>query len=275
MNLAFTLEGYFLQSGEDSGVGGSVYPFWEREKEMIRVNEMFCSLQGESTFAGLPCYFIRLSGCNLRCSYCDTAYAFAEGREVSIEEILREAAEATKPWRGAGVSGHLLPLVEVTGGEPMTQKETPELLRRLCDGGYTVLLETNGSLDLDEVDGRVIKIVDMKAPSSGESSKNLPGILEKLKGSDEVKFVLGSREDYDWMKDFLRERPRLTERCTVLVSWCDLTRTAQGQGLKPVPAGHHPVSRRWLAEAILRDCLPVRMQVQLHKVLWAETERGR
>lgn len=273
--MAFTLEGYFLQSGEDSGVGGSVYPFWEREKEMIRVNEMFCSLQGESSFSGVPCFFIRLSGCNLRCSYCDTAYAFAEGRDMAIEAILGEVAEAAKPWRGAGFSGHLLPLVEVTGGEPLLQKETPELLRRLCDGGYTVLLETNGSLELDEVDGRVIKIVDMKAPSSGESSKNLPGILEKLGGSGEVKFVLGSREDYDWMKDFLEARPRLAERCTLLVSWCDLARTAQGQGLKPVPAGHHPVSRRWLAEAILRDCLPVRMQVQLHKILWEETERGR
>ncbi len=275
MNLAFTLEGYFLQSGEDSGVGGSVYRFWEREKEMIRVNEMFCSLQGESSFSGVPCFFIRLSGCNLRCSYCDTAYAFAEGRDMAIEAILGEVAEAARRWGRAKLSGHLLPLVEVTGGEPLLQKETPELLRRLCDGGYTVLLETNGSLELDEVDGRVIKIVDMKAPSSGESSKNLPGILEKLGGTDEVKFVLGSREDYDWMKDFLEARPWLAERCTLLVSWCDLARIAQGQGLKPVPADHHPVSRRWLAEAILRDCLPVRMQVQLHKILWEETERGR
>jgi 7-carboxy-7-deazaguanine synthase len=242
---------------------------------MIRVNEMFCSLQGESSFSGVPCFFIRLSGCNLRCSYCDTAYAFAEGRDMAIEAILGEVAEAARRWGGVKLSGHLLPLVEVTGGEPLAQKETPELLRRLCDGGYTVLLETNGSLELDEVDDRVIKIVDMKAPSSGESSKNLPGILEKLKGSDEVKFVLGSREDYDWMKDFLRERPWLAERCTVAVSWCDMTRAAQGQGVKPVPAGHHPVCRRWLAEAILRDCLPVRMQVQLHKILWEETERGR
>lgn len=275
MNLAFPSGGYFLQLGEDSGVRGLYLSHFGKKNKMIRINEMFCSLQGESTFAGLPCYFIRLAGCNLRCSYCDTAYAIAEGREVSIEEILRETAEAAKPWRGVGFSGHLLPLVEVTGGEPLAQKETPELLRRLCDAGYTVLLETNGSLEPDEVDGRVIKIVDVKAPSSGENPKNLPGILEKLGGSDEVKFVLGSREDYDWMKDFLRERPRLTERCTVLVSWCDLARAPQGQGLKPVPEGHHPVSRRWLAEAILRDCLPVRMQVQLHKVLWAETERGR
>ncbi len=273
--LDFVFRGYFSTIGRGFRSRGLYLSHFGKRKKMIRINEMFCSLQGESTFAGLPCYFIRLSGCNLRCSYCDTAYAFAEGREVSIEEILREAAEASKPWRGAGFSGHLLPLVEVTGGEPMTQKETPELLRRLCDAGYTVLLETNGSLEPDEVDGRVIKIVDVKAPSSGENPKNLPGILEKLGGSDEVKFVLGSREDYDWMKDFLRERPRLTERCTVLVSWCDLARAPQGQGLKPVPEGHHPVSRRWLAEAILRDCLPVRMQVQLHKVLWAETERGR
>lgn len=273
--LDFVFRGYFSTIGRGFRSRGLYLSHFGKRKKMIRINEMFCSLQGESTFAGLPCYFIRLAGCNLRCSYCDTAYAIAEGREVSIAEILREVDAAARPWRGAGLSGHLLPLVEVTGGEPLAQKETPELLRRLCDAGYTVLLETNGSLEPDEVDGRVIKIVDVKAPSSGESSKNLPGILEKLGGSDEVKFVLGSREDYDWMKDFLRERPRLTERCTVLVSWCDLARAPQGQGLKPVPEGHHPVSRRWLAEAILRDCLPVRMQVQLHKVLWAETERGR
>lgn len=241
---------------------------------MIRVNEMFCSLQGESSFSGVPCFFIRLSGCNLRCSYCDTAYAFTEGRGMAIEAILGEVAEAARRWGRAKLSGHLLPVVEVTGGEPLLQKETPELLRRLCDVGYTVLLETNGSLELDEVDGRVIKIVDMKAPSSGEEGENLPGILEKLGRADEVKFVLGSWEDYGWMKDFLEARPWLAERCTLLVSWYELGRVRWPE-LKPMPAGHRAMSRRELAEAILRDCLPVRMQVQLHKVLWDESERGR
>jgi len=119
MNLAFPSGGYFLQLGEDSGVRGLYLSLFGKRKKMIRINEMFCSLQGESTFAGLPCYFIRLAGCNLRCSYCDTAYAFAEGREVSIAEILREVDAAARPWRGAILSGHLLPLVEVTGGEPL------------------------------------------------------------------------------------------------------------------------------------------------------------
>ena len=234
---------------------------------MLRVVETFTSLQGESTFAGVPCFFIRLAGCNLRCSYCDTVYAQGSGQPLSIEQLLEITELEKLRWNGHSLNGDILPIVEVTGGEPMIQAETPLLLKRLCEEGYTVLLETNGSLALDKVDPRVRKIVDVKVPSSGESGKNLPACLEQLNPHDEIKFVLGCREDYQWVRKFLDARPALSQKNTVLLSWYDMSNS--------VLKGEHPISRTELAEFIIRDALPVRMQVQLHKILWPDIERGR
>ena len=234
---------------------------------MLRVIETFTSLQGESTYAGAPCFFIRLAGCNLRCSYCDTVYAQETGQSLSIDQLLEITELEKLRWNGHSLNGDILPIVEVTGGEPMIQEETPLLLKRLCEAGYTVLLETNGSIALDKVDPRVRKIVDVKVPSSGESGKNLPACLEKLSLHDEVKFVLGSLEDYHWVKKFLEARLALSQKNTVLLSWYDMSNS--------VPKGEHPISRTELAEFIIRDALPVRMQVQLHKILWPDIERGR
>ena len=221
---------------------------------MLRVIETFTSLQGESTYAGAPCFFIRLAGCNLRCSYCDTVYAQETGQSLSIDQLLEITELEKLRWNGHSLNGDILPIVEVTGGEPMIQEETPLLLKRLCEAGYTVLLETNGSIALDKVDLRVRKIVDVKVPSSGESG-------------NEIKFVLGSLEDYHWVKKFLEVRPALSQKNTVLLSWYDMSNS--------VPKGEHPISRTELAEFIIRDALPVRMQVQLHKILWPDIERGR
>ena len=234
---------------------------------MLRVVETFTSLQGESTYAGVPCFFIRLAGCNLRCSYCDTVYAQGTGQALSIDQLLEITELEKLRWNGRSLNGNILPIVEVTGGEPMIQEETPLLLKRLCEAGYTVLLETNGSIALDKVDPRVRKIVDVKVPSSGESGKNLPACLEKLSPHDEIKFVLGSLEDYHWVKKFLETRPVLSQKNTVLLSWYDISNS--------VPKGEHPISRTELAEFIIRDALPVRMQSQLHKILWPDIERGR
>lgn len=242
---------------------------------MIRIVEIFESLQGESTFAGIPCFFIRLAGCNLRCTYCDTPYALnaetGNSRLVSITEILAELKSRDSVWKNQSLGNYRLPLVEVTGGEPMLQTDTPALLEQLCDAGYTVLLETNGSIDLRSVDFRVRKIVDVKVPSSGELRANLDGLTDTLLATDEVKFVIGCEEDYQWMCAFLKEHPQLPQRCTVLVSWYDQF----GPMLRPVKACYHPISRAELAEAILRDGLPVRFQLQVHKILWPNADRGK
>lgn len=242
---------------------------------MIRISEIYTSLQGESTFCGVPCLFIRMAGCNLRCSYCDSVYALHAEQELSVKEILERVQVEAARWSRQHLAGHLLPIVEVTGGEPLVQKETPELLARLCDCGFTVLLETNGSIALEGLDERVHKIVDMKVPSSGESDQNRVEILDKLSPRDEIKFVIGSQEDYQWVNHFLTQRPDLASRCTVLISWFSLEAAGKDSRSKPVPPGHHPISRTELADAILRDKLPARMQVQLHKILWPQSERGK
>ena len=211
----------------------------------MRVTEIFHSLQGESTRAGLPCTFVRLTGCPMRCVWCDTAYAFEGGEERTVEEILEDV-------RSRGI-----PLVEVTGGEPLAQKETPRLLERLADEGYRVLLETGGGLPIAGLDPRVILIYDVKCPDSGERERNRWENLAHLKpGIDEVKFVLASRRDYLWARDLLAERG-----------------LAAGHAILFSPV-HGMLDPALLAGWILADRLPVRLQLQLHKLLWGAETRG-
>lgn len=210
----------------------------------LRVTEIFLSLQGEASRVGLPTVFVRLTGCPLRCGYCDTDYAFQGGEWRSLGEIIEQ------------VRGYSTRHVTVTGGEPLAQKACNDLLRALCDLGLDVSLETSGALDIADVDVRVARIVDVKTPGSGESERNLWRNLDVLSPRDEVKFVLTSEADYQWAKDRLSEFA-IASMCPVLFSpaWGNLEPTR-------------------LAEWILRDRLPVRMQVQLHKLLWDEA-RGR
>lgn len=204
----------------------------------LRVSELFFSLQGESTRVGLPTVFVRLTGCPLRCVWCDTEYAFSGGEMRSIEEILDEVAR------------HQTPYVCVTGGEPLAQKPCLALLEALCDKGYSVSLETSGALDISAVDPRVSRIMDLKAPGSGEVGKNRLENLGMLKPTDEIKIVLADEADYLWAREMIRTH-QLDERCTVLLS--------------PVAGSLAPHK---LAEWTLRDHLPVRMQLQMHRVIW-------
>lgn len=206
----------------------------------LRVHEIFHSLQGESSRVGLPTVFVRLTGCPMRCVYCDTAYAFSGGSNMSLEEIM------------AKVAGYGARYVTVTGGEPLAQKKCLILLKQLCDAGYDVSLETGGAIDTSGVDERVSVILDVKTPGSGEVENNVWANLQRLKPKDEVKFVLCGRSDYDWAKQVLVERG-IADKCSVLFS--------------PV---YNQVNPTELAEWILHDKLSVRMQVQLHKILWGE-----
>ncbi|MBI4548519.1 MAG: 7-carboxy-7-deazaguanine synthase QueE [Ignavibacteriae bacterium] len=208
------------------------------------INEIFHSIQGESSHMGKPCVFIRLTYCNIRCSYCDTEYAFYEGKEMSIDEIMDV------------VRGYQCQLVEVTGGEPLFQANVHELLTRLCDEGCEVLLETGGSLDISSVDARVKRIVDFKCPSSNMVKKNLWQNVNYLKAGDEVKFVIGNREDYEWSKQIIKQY-KIDQRCPILMS------VVFGV-LEPIT----------LAEWILEDKLKVRFQLQMHKYIWSPETRG-
>jgi 7-carboxy-7-deazaguanine synthase len=269
--------------------------------ETLVVNEVYLSLQGESTFAGLPCVFVRLTGCNLRCSYCDTAYAFAEGRRMSLADVLAEVRRLAAPFVSGSVAadvrrltsdertarqtaesqgdpphvgGSRLPLVELTGGEPLLQPGALPLMKTLCDDDFTVLLETSGALDIAPVDPRVRRIMDLKCPSSGEVDRNRWENLRHLKATDEIKFVIGTHEDYAWAKQQLAAH-RLATNCPVLFSWVHpLKPEQQDKSLKTVPANQTPVTRQQLAEMILADALPVRFQVQMHKVIWPAEQRG-
>ena len=211
---------------------------------MLRVTEIFHSIQGESTHAGRPCVFVRLTGCNLRCVWCDTAYAFHGGRGMSVEEIVDEVGR----W------GCLL--VEVTGGEPLVQPAVIPLLERLVGDGYEVLLETGGSLPIDDVPDGVKRIVDVKCPGSGESGRNRWENLDRLRAGDEVKFVLASRADYEWAVSCVEERG-LIGRAPVLFS-----------------AVYGALDSGALARWVLEDRLPVRVQLQMHKMLFPGVERG-
>jgi 7-carboxy-7-deazaguanine synthase len=235
--------------------------------DTLVINEIYLSLQGESTFAGLPCVFIRLTACNLRCSYCDTAYAFTEGNRKSLDQVLAEVHRLAQPYRKK-------PIVELTGGEPLLQAPALPLMRRLCDEGFTVLLETSGAHDIAPVDPRVHRIMDLKCPSSGELSRNKWENIEHLKSTDEIKFVIGTREDYHWAKEQIA-RYRLDAVCPLLFSWVHPLRPEQqDKSLKASPPGQTPISRRELAEQILADALPVRFQAQLHKIIWPPEQRG-
>ena len=240
--------------------------------ETLVVNEVYLSLQGESTFAGLPCVFVRLTACNLRCSYCDTAYAFTEGGKQSLEEILAEVRRLAKPYAANPQSS--LPLVELTGGEPLLQPNALPLMRALCDDGFTVLIETSGAHDISKIDPRVRRIMDLKAPSSGEVARNRLENIAHLRATDEVKFVLGTEEDYAWAKEMIATH-RIDAICPLLFSWVQpLAPEQQHPSLKRVPAGQTPITRRALAERIIADALPVRFQLQMHKFVWPQEQRG-
>ena len=208
----------------------------------LRITEIFYSLQGEASRVGLPTVFVRLTGCPLRCTWCDTTYSFIGGEASTVEAVLAEVAR---------YPAHQ---VCVTGGEPLAQKDCLPLLTSLCDAGYDVSLETSGALDISSVDPRVSRIMDLKAPDSGESGKNLWANLAYLNPRDEIKIVIASREDYDWACKVLREH-QLADRCPILFS------PAQGN-----------IEPSELAGWILEDGLPVRFQLQLHKLLWGNTK---
>ncbi|PCI54797.1 MAG: 7-carboxy-7-deazaguanine synthase QueE [Methylophilaceae bacterium] len=206
----------------------------------LKVYEIFYSLQGESTRVGLPTVFVRLSGCPMRCTYCDTEYAFSGGSNMEVAAILRE------------VESYKTQYITVTGGEPLAQKQCHELMVVLCDAGYSVSLETGGAMDIAQVDNRVSIILDIKTPGSNEMKKMLWENLSYIKRKDEIKFVLCGREDYDWAKQKILALA-LDEKCTILFS-----------------PSYHELSSTDLAGWILADKLPVRMQLQLHKILWGE-----
>jgi 7-carboxy-7-deazaguanine synthase len=242
--------------------------------ETFVVNEIYLSLQGESTFAGLPCVFIRLTACDLRCSYCDTAYAFTEGKKKSLAEILAAVKKLAEPFSKSQISNLKLPLIELTGGEPLLQKNSLPLMKSLCDDGFTVLIETSGAHDISKIDPRVRRIMDLKCPSSGEVERNLFSNIAHLKSTDEIKFVIATIEDYEWAKQQIATH-KLDSICPLLMSWVHPLRPEQQhKSLKPVPSGQTPISRRDLAEKIIADALPVRFQAQLHKIIWPPEQRG-
>jgi 7-carboxy-7-deazaguanine synthase len=211
---------------------------------MLTVNEIFKSIQGESSFTGLPCLFIRLTGCNLRCTWCDTEYAFYEGKPKSVQDIM----DAIEPL---GV-----PLVEITGGEPLLQDEVYDLMNALLEKNYQVLVETGGGVSVTKVPRQVIKILDVKCPGSGEAARNLWDNLDHLNPHDEVKFVLADRADYEWSRDILRQHD-IPNKAKVLFS--------------PV---YDRLDLKELAAWVLEDNLPVRVQTQLHKVIWGKDTIG-
>ena len=252
--------------------------------DTLLVHEIYLSLQGESTFAGLPCVFVRLTACNLRCSYCDTVYAFGGGKRWSVAEVIAEVGRLAEAYQRRSadtgqaapprIAGHQVPLVEFTGGEPLLQPSVLPAMTALCDAGTTVLVETSGALDIAKVDPRVRRIMDLKCPSSGEVERNRWENLQHLRETDEVKFVIGTREDYDWARAVI-DRHGLRGVCPLLFCWVHpLEPDQRDPSLKSVPAGSTPIGRRELVEAIIADALPVRFQLQQHKIIWPPDQRG-
>ena len=213
---------------------------------MLRVNEIFYSIQGESTFTGFPCIFIRMTGCNLRCTYCDTTYAYDQGDDIPLDNILTTVKKFD------------CRLIEVTGGEPLIQNETPDLIAALIENGYTVLLETNGSQDISAVDTRCTRIVDIKCPSSGMDNKNYWKNLDYITPNDQLKFVIAHRQDYLYAKKVL-DAAAIKRIKKLLINF------------SPV---FNEIDLKDLAEWILEDNLPVRLQIQLHKYIWGEYTKG-
>ena len=215
------------------------------DEKALTISEIFESIQGESTWVGERCVFVRLTFCDLRCNYCDTEYAFYEGKKISLKEIADR------------VASFKCPLVEITGGEPLLQPNVLVLMPMLCDAGQTVLLETSGAHDISKVDPRVHRIMDLKTPGSGEVGKNLWLNIDHLTRRDEVKFVMGSREDYEWSRDKI-EKFNLTKHCRAVL-------------FSPIFGQIDP---RQIVEWILADKLDVRFQLQMHKFIWTPTQRG-
>jgi 7-carboxy-7-deazaguanine synthase len=212
---------------------------------MLTVNEIFYSIQGESTYAGRPCVFVRLTACDLRCSWCDTPYAFHEGRKAEIEDVLRE------------VRTHGCPLVEITGGEPLLQEDVYPLMSRLLGSGHTVLVETGGHLSIERVPREAVRIIDVKCPASGEAHRNDWANLDRLAPHDQVKFVIQDRQDYEFARDVARQHA-LADRCAAVL-------------FSPV---HGVLDPKTLAAWVLEDRLPVRVQLQIHKYIWGADVRG-
>ena len=212
---------------------------------MLTVNEIFHSIQGESTHAGRPCVFVRLTACDLRCSWCDTPYAFTEGHKMSVEDVVER------------VRGYNCDVVEITGGEPLLQKEVYPLMERLLDEGRTVVIETGGHLSADQVPAGVVRVIDVKCPASGEAGKMHWPNLERLRSTDEIKFVIQDRADYDYARRIVEQHELVQRSGAVLFS--------------PV---HGQLDPRQLAEWILADRLPVRLQLQAHKYIWDPAARG-
>jgi 7-carboxy-7-deazaguanine synthase len=211
----------------------------------LKINEIYESVQGESSWAGWRCVFVRLTACDLRCSYCDTEYAFYEGKKRLVSEVIHE------------VLAFDCPLIEITGGEPLLQKNVLPLMRDLCDTGKTVLIETSGGHDISPIDPRVHRIMDLKTPGSGECERNLWSNIAHLEKRDEAKFVIGSREDYEWSRDRVREHG-LTTRCGCVL-------------FSPI---FDRIEPREIVEWIIADKLPVRFQLQLHKFIWDPKQKG-
>ena len=213
--------------------------------ERLHINEIFYSIQGESTHAGRPCVFVRLTGCNLRCRWCDTEYAFYEGRKMTIAEV------------ASVVAGHKCNLVEITGGEPLLQEGVYPLMDALLQSGHTVMVETSGAVDVSRLDSRIIKIMDLKCPGSGECERNLWSNLDHLGEHDEIKFVLADRKDYEWARDAI-EKHRVGGRVNAIL-------------MSPV---FGELDSADLAKWILEDRIPARLQIQMHKQIWPPDTRG-
>ena len=223
----------------------------------LQITEIYLSIQGESSYVGLPCVFVRLTGCDLRCTYCDSAYAFTGGTRMLLDEIIQK------------IETFDCPLIEVTGGEPLLQKPVLSLMKRLCDMGKTVLLETSGAHDISKVDRRVIRIVDLKCPSSGESEHNLISNFDYLQLTDELKFVIGSRQDFEWARDQMQNY-KLDQKVRYILFSPTFPAAASFGQIK----GHTGLESKLLAKWILEEKLSVRFQLQIHKFIWEPTQKG-